>query len=117
MTQFRVGDRVYVKASGKEGVVTGLTPDDFVRVISEGQIEPFPYRSYELGPIERIPFYMLLVDGTETCRKRHATIEEARTEAKWLLHHPENEGKGVTILKAVEYGREPEREIEWHSIP
>src|SRR3990167_709734 len=106
MTQFKVGDRVRVKSSGKEVVVNGFSPDDFVSVISKGPIGSFFYRSYELEPIERIPFYLLLVDGTETCRQRHATIEEARTEARRLLHQPHNQGKGITVLKAVEYGQE-----------
>jgi len=116
MTQFKVGDRVRVKSSGKEEVVNGISKDDFVSVISGGQIGSFYYRSYELEPIEPVLFYMLLVDGTEPCGQRYATIEEARTEAKRLLHEPRNQGKGITILRAVEYGRLPETEIEWRAI-
>ena len=28
----------------------------------------------------------------------------------------DNEGKGITILKAIEWGKLPEREIEWRKI-
>ena len=122
MTQFKVGDRVMVKKTGQEGIVrgfVGIVPDSVFVGLDSG-VGTF-YSSGEVAHVavktELVPFYQLLLDGMETCRKRHATLEEARTEAKRLLHLPHNHGKGITILQAVSYGRLLEGEVEWHSIP
>ena len=120
MTQFKVGDRVMVKNVG-EGTIT----DTFTGVRgSWGSCSVlFPkggFAVYDNPQVSLISdsetFHLLLVDGTEPCGQRYATIEEARTEAKRLLHEPRNQGKGITILRAVEYGRLPETEIEWRAI-
>ena len=119
---FKVGDRVKVKATGQEGMVQGCTanvPDIIGIGFDSDGVNTF-YSSEELAHVaaktDLVPFYMLLVDGTETCRKRHASIEAARTEAMRLLLQLENQGKGITILKAIEYGKLPEREVEWRTI-
>ena len=52
-------------------------------------------------------FWMVLVDGTEFCRVRHSSLEDAKAEVERLLLLPGNQGKGATILEAVEYGKAP----------
>ena len=54
--------------------------------------------------------YMLLVDDMETIWSRHNTLEEARKAGNDLLVAG-NSDKGVTLLRAVEYGKLPEKEI------
>jgi hypothetical protein len=58
-------------------------------------------------------FWMLLVDGRESCHFCHMTLESARREAERLLNLPENLGKGVTILSAIEYGKIQIHPIDW----
>ena len=58
-------------------------------------------------------FWMVLVDGTETCRYKHETLELARLEAERLIKLPLNYGKGVTILEAIEYGTIIYPPVEW----
>ena len=119
MTQFKVGDRVRIKGTPQKGMVreyVGNVPDTILVRLDSG-VNTF-YTSWGIAhvAVKTEPFYLLLVDGTGSCLKQHATLEEARTEAKRLLHEPRNQGKGITILRAVEYGRLPETEIEWRAI-
>ncbi len=58
---------------------------------------------------------MLLIDGTETCRKKHGTRGSALQEAERLLYIPENKGKGVTLLEAVSYA-EIKPLIKWTGL-
>ena len=125
MTQFKVGDRVRVKNDdalirhNEEGIVGG---DDLGRIVVQ-----FPdgiWLSYLLADLEdasdpisfAMPiFYMLLVDDMETIWSRHNTLEEARKAANELLVAGNSE-KGVSVLRVIEYGKLPAREIEWRKI-
>lgn len=55
-------------------------------------------------------FWMLLVDGTETCRKRHYALVEARQEAERLARQ---EGRTVALLEMVEYCEIAPSPVEW----
>ena len=68
----------------------------------------------DLRLIESTPL-LLLVDGMDTIWSRHNTLEEARKAGNDLLVAG-NSDKGVTLLRAVEYGKLPEKEIEWRKI-
>jgi hypothetical protein len=61
-------------------------------------------------------FWMVLIDGTESCRYKHPTFESARIEAERLLNKTGNFGNGATILEAVEYGKIKLNPIEWAKI-
>ena len=61
-------------------------------------------------------FYMLLVDGTNSCRYKHLTLDEAVEEATELLHQPQNYGKGITILKSISYGKVETSPVKWGEI-
>ena len=45
-------------------------------------------------------FWMVVVDGTEATAKRYFDLESAKGGAERLA---QKEGKGVTVLEAVEY--------------
>ena len=61
-------------------------------------------------------FWLLLVDGTRSCEYRHDTIESARNEAARILNMPYSQGKGITVLQAVEYGILSQVPVRWESI-
>ena len=125
MTQFKVGDRVRVKETGQEGIVRDYlenVPDSLV-VRRDSGVTTY-YRSEELAhvavktepvPTEPVPFYLLLVDGTDIIWSRHNTLEEARKAGNDLLVAGNSE-KGVSVLRVIEYGKLPAREIEWRVI-
>lgn len=58
-------------------------------------------------------FWMVLVDGTETCRHKHQTLEAARLEAERLIKTTPHYDKGVTILEAMEHGTIIYPPVEW----
>jgi len=61
-------------------------------------------------------FWMVLIDDTSGCRYKHPTFESARIEAERLLRDESNQGKGATILEAVEYGRKVYPPITWEPV-
>jgi len=60
-------------------------------------------------------FWMVLLDGTDSCRHKHETLEAAKIEAERLLHQAQKSdyrrANGVTILEAVERGS-----MEWPPV-
>ena len=48
-------------------------------------------------------FWMVWVHDTPTTKYRHPTYEAARQEADRLAKQPQNYGKNVYILQAVDY--------------
>ena len=119
MTQFKVGDRVREKDSGREGVVNRATQDTvwFTFPGYEWSFFSYPDRLELIEPVptKSAPFYMLLVDGMDTIWSRHNTLEEARKAGNDLLVAGNSE-KGVSVLRVIEYGKLPAREIEWRKI-
>lgn len=63
--------------------------------------------------MERLRFWMVLVDDTKSISKKHLSLEDAKQEAERLLSLPENASRGVTILAAVAYGGRKAQPIEW----
>ena len=118
---FKVGDRVRVielgtiARHGEKATILKMENDVQAFLQFDGGAQSF-YPVEWLSLIENPSFFMLLVDGTETAKKRHATIEAARQEASRLLNLPDTKGKGITILKAVEQGKLPEVGIEWKEV-
>ena len=62
------------------------------------------------------PFWMILIDGTASCRAKHRTCMEAQDEAARLLSLPENAGRGATLLKSVAYGKLKIPPVLWREI-
>ena len=60
-------------------------------------------------------FFMVLVDGTHSCSKKHYSKHEAVIEAERLVRLLGNQNKGATILEAVEYCK-IEYPITWQGI-
>ena len=125
MTQFKVGDRGRVKNDdalirhNEEGIVGGDDHGKIVVKFSDGIWLSYWPNSLEdaSDPISSASptFYLLLVDGTDTIWSRHATLDEARKAANDLLVAGNSE-KGVSVLRVIEYGKLPAREIEWRKI-
>ena len=61
-------------------------------------------------------FWMVLIDGTASCRVKHRTCMEAQHEAARLLSLRENAGRGATLLKAVAYGKPEIAPVLWREI-
>ena len=61
-------------------------------------------------------FFMVLVDGTHSCSKKHYSKHEAVIEAERLVRLPSNQDKGATILEAIEYCKIEYYPITWRGI-
>ena len=114
MTQFKVGDRVRFKSSGQEGVVERIG-ENILFLSFEGNSALFTVWPNEIEIAKPVHFYLLLVDGMDTIWSRHNTLEEARKAGNDLLVAGNSE-KGVSVLRVIEYGKLPAREIEWRKI-
>lgn len=58
-------------------------------------------------------FWMLLVDGTTTCSRKHLTLSGAQEEAARLLNQPQNQGKRVHLLESIGYGVIGHQPVRW----
>ena len=61
-------------------------------------------------------FFMVLVDDTRCCSKKHSTKRGAKAEAERLVRLPSNQDKGATILEAIEYCKIEYYPITWQGI-
>ena len=58
-------------------------------------------------------FWMVLMDDTMSTTYKHESLESARSEAERLLKQDRYNGRGVTILEAIEYGKIVWPPVEW----
>lgn len=61
-------------------------------------------------------FWMVYVEGTRGCSRRHTEYEIAKGEAERLLKQPCNYGKKVYLLEAVEFVHFEEMPVQWKEI-
>mgnify|MGYP001611605164 CR=1 FL=1 len=62
-------------------------------------------------------FWNCFVEGTTGgCHTKHATLQDAREEARRLARLPENRDRKVYVLELVGYYEVTEVPVEWHEV-